>query len=130
MPTAGESMHGGPCGKGAMGIRPMAPFPYRPGGAGGKGPATARDEPASGWNLPPGCFDDDIDRAFGAERRRCGECRHCIESDGLDRYFCGAALADAVAGLEGAQRRSPGHILAAVEGAVTDEDGCCADFEW
>ena len=87
------------------------------------------NEPASGHNLPPGCFDRDIERAFGAEWRRCGECRHCIESDGLDRCVCGVHLADAVAGLEGTQRRSPKYILAAVEGATVDEGDCCADFE-
>lgn len=86
-------------------------------------------EPASGYNLPPGCLDDDIERAFGAEGRRCGECRHCIESDGLDRCICGVCLADAVAGLTGPQRRSPMHIVAAVEDAVTDEEDCCARFE-
>ena len=86
-------------------------------------------EPASGYNLPPGCLDDDIDRAFGAERRYCGECRHCIESDELGRGICGPKLADAVAKLKGTQRRSPRYILAAVEDAVTDECDCCADFE-
>lgn len=88
-----------------------------------------RDEPPSGYNLPPGCLDADIERAFGAEWRRCGECRHCIESDWLGRCVCGPRLADAVAGLGGARRLSPGHILAAVEGAATDEWDCCADFE-
>ena len=87
------------------------------------------NEPASGYNLPPGCLDGDIDRAYGGERRCCGECRHCIESDELDRLICGVALADAVARLEGAQRRSPKYILAAVEDATTDEGDCCADFE-
>lgn len=87
------------------------------------------NEPASGYNLPPGCFDGDIDRAFGAERRHCSECRHCIESDVLDCRICGVGLADAVAGLEGTRRRSPEYILAAVEGATVDEGDCCADFE-
>lgn len=89
----------------------------------------AGDEPASGYNLPPGCFDDDIDRAFGAERRYCGECRHCIESDELDCCICEIGLADAVAGLKGTQRRSPRYIIAAVEDATTNEDDCCDDFE-
>lgn len=32
-------------------------------------------EPASGWNLPPGCRDRDIDRSFGEdEGRECGQC--------------------------------------------------------
>ena len=87
------------------------------------------DEPASGYNLPPGCLDGDIERAFGAERRYCGECRHCIESDELGCLICGVGLADAVAGLEGAQRRSPRYILAAVEDATVGEGDCCADFE-
>lgn len=87
------------------------------------------DEPASGYNLPPGCFDDDIERAFGGGRRHCGECRHCTESDELDRLICGPKLAEAVAKLKGTQRRSPGYILAAVEDATIDEGDCCADFE-
>ena len=86
-------------------------------------------EPASGYNLPPGCFDDDIGRAFGGERRYCSECRHCIESDELDRCICRPKLADAVARLKGAQRRSPRYIIAAVEDAIIDEGDCCADFE-
>lgn len=86
-------------------------------------------EPASGCNLPPGCFDRDIERAFGGEVRCCGECRHCVESDELDRCVCGSRLRDAIAGLEGAQRRSPRYILAAVEDAVTDECDCCPEFE-
>lgn len=87
------------------------------------------NEPESGYNLPPGCFDGDIDRAYGGERRYCGECRHCIESDELDRCVCAPKLKDAVAELKGAQRRSPRYILAAVEDAVVDESDCCADFE-
>ena len=87
------------------------------------------NEPASGYNLPPGCFDEDIDRAFGAERRYCSECRHCIESDTLGCCVCAPRLAEAVAGLKGAQRRSPRYIVAAVEDASTCEDDCCADFE-
>lgn len=87
------------------------------------------NEPASGHNLPPGCFDRDIERAFGTEWRHCGECRHCIESDGLDRSICEIGLADAIARLEGAQRRSPECILAAVEDATVNEGDCCADFE-
>ena len=86
-------------------------------------------EPASGYNMPPGCFDDDIGRAFGGERRYCGECRHCIESDGLDCCICGPKLRDAVAGLEGTRRLSPEYILAAVEDASVYEDDCCAGFE-
>lgn len=86
-------------------------------------------EPASGYNLPPGCLDGDIERAFGAEGRHCGECGHCIESDGLDRLVCGPRLAEAAAALEGARRVSPGRILAAVEDAIVDECDCCAEFE-
>lgn len=87
------------------------------------------NEPASGYNLPPGCFDEDIDREFGGERRYCSECRHCLVSDELDRCVCGVDLADAIARLQGAQRRSPRYIIAAVEDAVTNEGDCCADFE-
>lgn len=86
-------------------------------------------EPASGYNLPPGCFDEDIEREFGGERRYCGECRQCIESDELDCCICALKLKDAAAGLKGAQRRSPRYILAAVEDAVIDDSDCCADFE-
>lgn len=86
-------------------------------------------EPASGFNLPPGCFDKDIGCDACGERRYCGECRHCIESDELDCCICASKLADAVAKLKGAQRRSPKYILAAVEDAVIDECDCCPEFE-
>lgn len=86
-------------------------------------------EPDCGYNLPPGCFDDDIDRAYGGERRYCSECSHCIESDELDRCVCGPKLREAVAKLKGTQRWSPKYILAAVEDAVVDDGDCCADFE-
>lgn len=86
-------------------------------------------EPASGYNLPPGCFDKDIEREFGGERRYCSECRHCIVSDELDCCVCAPKLADAVAKLKGTQRWSPKYILAAVEDAVIYEDDCCASFE-
>lgn len=87
------------------------------------------NEPISGYNLPPGCLDDDIDRAYGGERRYCSECRHCIESDEFDCCICAPTLANAIAKLQGAQRRSPKYIIAAVEDATTNEGNCCADFE-
>ena len=86
-------------------------------------------EPASGYNLPPGCFDDDIERAYGCERHYCAECWHCARSDTLGCHVCELKLKDAVAGLKGTQRWSPRYILAAVEDAVVDEGDCCADFE-
>ena len=86
-------------------------------------------EPASGYNLPPGCFDDDIDREFGGERCYCSECRHCIESDVLDCCICAPKLADAIAKLKGSQRWSPRYFIAAVEDAVMDESDCCVEFE-
>lgn len=89
----------------------------------------AEYESASGYNLPPGCLDDDIDRAYGGERRYCAECWHCARSDTLDCYVCELKLKDAVAELKGTQRWSPRYILAAVEDAVVDGSDCCADFE-
>nr|DAF18281.1 MAG TPA: protein of unknown function DUF2116 [Caudoviricetes sp.] len=86
-------------------------------------------EPDSGYNLPAGCFDEDIDHAYGGERRYCSECRHCIESDELDCHVCELKLKDALAELKGTQRWSPRYILAAVEDAVVDDGDCCADFE-
>ena len=86
-------------------------------------------EPDSGYNLPPGCFDSDIDRAYGGERRYCSECVHCIESDELDCCVCELKLREAIAKLKGTQRWSPRYILAAVEDAVVDDSDCCADFE-
>jgi hypothetical protein len=86
-------------------------------------------EPASGYNLPPGCFDKDIEREFGGERRYCSECRHCIVSDELDCCICDVDLANAISKLQGAQRRSPRYIIAAVEDATTNEGDCCAGFE-
>lgn len=87
------------------------------------------NEPDCGYNLPAGCFTEDIDRAYGGERRYCSECRHCIESDELDCCVCEVELRDAVAKLKGTQRWSPKYILAAVEDAVVNEGNCCADFE-
>lgn len=38
-------------------------------------------EPASGWNLPPGCFEDDPRAPWNEPDpwvgRTCGECEHC-----------------------------------------------------
>lgn len=86
-------------------------------------------EPASGFNLPPGVFDEDVDREFGGERRYCAECGHCVESDALCRCVCGLKLRDAIAGLRGTQRWTSAYILSAVEDAVVDEGDCCAEFE-
>lgn len=37
-------------------------------------------EPSSGWNLPPGCFDDDPDAPWNrVDEPACGDCAHCIE---------------------------------------------------
>lgn len=87
------------------------------------------NEPDCGYNLPAGCFTEDIDREFGGERRYCSECKHCIESDELDCCICAPKLADAVAKLKGTQRWTPRYILGAVEDAVVDESDCCAGFE-
>lgn len=86
-------------------------------------------EPASGFNLPPGVFDEDIDREFGGKRRYCADCAHLIESDALDCRVCDLKLRDAIASSRGSQRWLPERILAAVEDAVVDEGDCCADFE-
>lgn len=63
------------------------------------------NEPISGYNLPPGCLDDDIDREFGGERRYCSECRHCIVLDELGCAFCAPKLAGA--GREAQGRAAP-----------------------
>lgn len=40
----------------------------------------AYHEPGSGWNLPPGCFDDDPDAPWNrVDEPACGDCAHCIE---------------------------------------------------
>lgn len=45
-------------------------------------------EPPSGWNLPPGCFDDDPRAPWNApdpwEGRKCGECCFCSRCRLLD----------------------------------------------
>ena len=87
------------------------------------------NEPASGYNLPPGCLDDDIERAYGGEAHPCAECRHCDWSDALGCLVCVPRLEDAAAGLEGGRLR-PRHVLAAVEGAVVDGCDGCGRFEW
>lgn len=35
--------------------------------------------PISGYNLPPGCFEHDIDAYFGDGKPTCAECKHMIE---------------------------------------------------
>lgn len=86
-------------------------------------------EPVSGFNLPAGCFEEDVDREFGGERRYCANCAHLIESDALDCSVCRLKLKDATASLKGSHRWMPECILSAVEDAVVDEGDCCADFE-
>ena len=45
-------------------------------------------EPASGWNLPPGCFEGDPRAPWNQpdpwEGRKCGECRFCSRCRLLD----------------------------------------------
>lgn len=36
-------------------------------------------EPPSGYNLPPGCFEHDIDAYFGEGKPMCAECKHMVE---------------------------------------------------
>ena len=36
-------------------------------------------EPASGYNLPPGCFEHDIDAYFGEGKPTCAECKRMVE---------------------------------------------------
>ena len=36
-------------------------------------------EPPSGYNLPPGCFEHDIDAYFGEGKPTCFECKHMGE---------------------------------------------------
>lgn len=52
-------------------------------------------EPASGYNLPPGCFGGDPRAPWNAPDpwagRICGECRHCAACrllDGTDASVC------------------------------------------
>lgn len=37
------------------------------------------DKPTSGYNLPPGCFEHDIDSYFGEGRPMCFGCKHMVE---------------------------------------------------
>lgn len=59
-------------------------------------------EPASGWNLPPGCRDEDIDREFGRVPT-CGDCSHLLEGC-CDFGICGLEFEDA---FEEQQAREP-----------------------
>ena len=36
-------------------------------------------KPISGYNLPPGCFEHDIDAYFGEGKPTCSECKHMVE---------------------------------------------------
>lgn len=43
-------------------------------------------EPDSGFNLPPGCYEDDVDRAFGGIDARCATCVHARRVREGSRY--------------------------------------------
>lgn len=57
-------------------------------------------KPISGYNLPPGCFEHDIDAYFGEGKPTCAECKHMVEcccdygicrreyQEALDNEFC------------------------------------------
>ena len=52
-------------------------------------------EPASGFNLPPGCFEGDPHAPWNEPDpwvdRKCGECRHCEDCfllDGSKTHVC------------------------------------------
>lgn len=47
----------------------------------------ADHEPESGFNLPAGCTDADIERAFGVDDRVCGWCIYYCE-EVCDYGFC------------------------------------------
>lgn len=36
-------------------------------------------KPISGYNLPPGCFEHDIDAYFGEGKPTCAECKRMVE---------------------------------------------------
>lgn len=79
---------------------------------------TDRYDPASGWNLPPGCFEDDPGAPWNApdpwEGRTCGECRSC----------CGLTLLD---GAEAKACTSDGCVLVEVD---PDAPACEGFEEW
>ena len=51
-------------------------------------------EPPSGYNLPPGCFEHDIDAYFGEGKPTCAECaymrEYCCDYGICTREFCAA----------------------------------------
>jgi DNA-directed RNA polymerase subunit RPC12/RpoP len=47
----------------------------------------------TGWNLPPGCTDADIDRALGGDDPRCSECGAETQAEDLEMvWYRGRAL--------------------------------------
>ena len=51
-------------------------------------------EPPSGYNLPPGCFEHDIDAYFGEGKPTCAECKHMVECC-CDYGICTREFSDA-----------------------------------
>ncbi|MGN8853930.1 hypothetical protein [Collinsella sp. HCP28S3_H5] len=55
-------------------------------------------EPPSGYNLPPGCFEHDIDAYFGEGKTTCAECKamveFCCDYGICDREYCRARDAE------------------------------------
>lgn len=58
-------------------------------------------EPESGWNLPPGCFEEDINAYFdnrdALKGKTCGDCAWCTRCESLKGdsiYICTADSGD------------------------------------
>lgn len=80
-------------------------------------------EPASGFNLPPGCSETDVDRAMGyGEAAPCGECAEAVDVC-CDYCVCGRELAEWEASNPGA---SPREAVEWARDHLRDiqEDGC------
>lgn len=72
-------------------------------------------EPASGYNLPPGCFERDIDGHFGGPGQTCGDCSHLLEGC-CDFGICGLEFEEAFEEQQARER------LAAWEAACWSRD--------
>ena len=48
----------------------------------------------TGWNLPPGCTDKDIDDAFGGDGLSCDECGALNDEDAEECGECGSRLGE------------------------------------
>lgn len=91
------------------------------------------DEPASGWNLPPGCFESDPRAPWNEEdHKTCGDCSHLLEGC-CDFGICELEFEEAFDDAEHDVKTSPWKAALWARGWIVDnykdmQDAACEHF--